>query len=185
MYDPVSEGESFAKDLWFASFYLSGINVSDLLKLKVKDYNQGMISFIRTKTQGSRRSDLSPIILPVNEIILKFFNRYGNPEGAPNDFILSFLSPEMNGKQIHDKVHGVNKRARKHMNRIALKLDLPENLSMQWARHTYAKQAINLGQTMEFVGNSLGHSDIKTTQAYFSGFESKQRIKLQESLVKI
>jgi len=38
------------------------------------------------------------------------------------------------------------------------------------ARHSFATNLIRKGGGMEFAQESLGHSNIKTTKAYFSGF---------------
>lgn len=53
-----------------------------------------------------------------------------------------------------------------HMKRYAEKIGMSENISTYTARHSFATMAIRNNASIEYVGESLGHSDIKTTRAY-------------------
>ena len=46
-----------------------------------------------------------------------------------------------------------------------------------------ATQAIRSGASMEFVGEALGHSNIKTTQGYFAGFQDDNKKDFMEKLM--
>jgi integrase/recombinase XerD len=48
-------------------------------------------------------------------------------------------------------------------------------INVKIARHSFATTAILKGQSMEFTQEALGHSNIKTTQIYFAGFEDKRK----------
>ena len=62
------------KNLWLFSFYANGINMTDLCRLKYEDIKDGEITFIRKKTQGTRRKVMRifiPMTAPIKEIIKK------------------------------------------------------------------------------------------------------------------
>jgi integrase/recombinase XerD len=46
-------------------------------------------------------------------------------------------------------------------------------INIKIARHSFATTAILNGQSMVFAQEALGHSNIKTTQIYFAGFEDE------------
>ena len=66
---------------------------------------------------------------------------------------------------------------------IAKNIELPEDLTTYWARHTFTTQAIRKGASMELLQESLGHTNIKTTQNYFAGFTTDVKKRLSESLL--
>ena len=57
------------------------------------------------------------------------------------------------------------------LKKLAKKLEIDENISTYYARHSFSTNAIRSGASMELVSEQLGHSNLKTTQNYFSGFE--------------
>ncbi|WP_255545463.1 tyrosine-type recombinase/integrase [Echinicola sp. 20G] len=52
-------------------------------------------------------------------------------------------------------------------------------MSTYWARHSFATMAIRKNASIEYVGESLGHSDIRTTKSYIDSImdeESDQKM---------
>lgn len=58
---------------------------------------------------------------------------------------------------------------------LAANNGITEEISSYWARHSFATNLIRSGGSMELVGELFGHSDKKTTQNYFAGFEDKEK----------
>lgn len=54
-YVPTSKIENIAKDLWFLSFYLGGINLIDLTNIHFRD--DAKIEYTRTKTKNTKRGE--------------------------------------------------------------------------------------------------------------------------------
>ena len=48
-------------------------------------------------------------------------------------------------------------------------------VSTYWARHSFSTMALNSGANVEFISESLGHSDIKTTKRYLNGFDDENK----------
>jgi site-specific recombinase XerD len=60
---------------------------------------------------------------------------------------------------------------------------LPEQVSTYWARHSYATNAIRNGASMEFIQESLGQGNIKTTQNYIAGFDDDVKKEFSQTLM--
>ena len=52
-----------------------------------------------------------------------------------------------------------------------------ENISTYTARHSYATVLKRSGANIAFISESLGHSDLKTTENYLDSFEDDTRLK--------
>ena len=59
------------------------------------------------------------------------------------------------------------------MKGIAETLGIDSSLTTYVARHSFATVLLRHTKNPLLVGNALGHSDIKTTQSYFAGFEDE------------
>ena len=70
-----------------------------------------------------------------------------------------------------------------HFDKYAKSLGFKEKITTYWARHTFSTVAINKGMSIEFVGEALGHADIKTTMNYFKGFEKESKQKISNILL--
>jgi site-specific recombinase XerD len=57
-------------------------------------------------------------------------------------------------------------------------------ISTYTARHSYATVLKRAGSNIAFISESLGHGDLKTTEAYLSSFEQNERAKNQALLTK-
>ena len=78
-YIPQSKIESIAKDLWFLSFYLGGINLIDILSIKFS--NDKEIEYIRTKTKNTKRGDKRiGISIPVEALCI--INKYKSDDNS-------------------------------------------------------------------------------------------------------
>ena len=78
-YTPQSKIETIAKDLWFLSFYLGGINLIDLLGI---DFSNGKeIEYVRTKTKNTKRGD-KRIELSVPQEARAIIDKYASSDGT-------------------------------------------------------------------------------------------------------
>ena len=71
----------------------------------------------------------------------------------------------------------------KKSSKIAKDAGVTESISTYWARHSYSTMAIRNGASMEYLQESLGHQDMKTTLNYFSGFEDKVKREVANKLM--
>jgi integrase/recombinase XerD len=169
-----TETEKRCRDLWFFSYLCNGINIVDLLHLKYSDIENGKISFYRIKTinRSKNKKKIVAIILPEMQQII---DKWGNPK-RPDNYIFPFLSdkltPEVEMRIVKNATSLINKKMR------AIGKDLGYGvISTYTARHSFATVLKRSGANTAFIGESLGHTDLKTTENYLDSFEDDTRLK--------
>jgi integrase len=170
-----TEATEHYRDLWFFSYLCNGINVNDLLKLKFSNIDSDEIHFYRSKTlhTSKEKKEIEALLTPEMKQIIE---RWGNPEKSPDNYVFPFLvgydTPIEQKKRIQD----VTRRINKHLKIISDKLGIP-GISTYTARHSYASVLKRSGANIAYISDSLGHSNLKTTENYLASFEKEERIK--------
>jgi len=77
-------------------------------------------------------------------------------------------------QQICNRVHKVIGHVNANLKRIAEMAGLKVNLTTYVARHTFATVLKRSGVNIAIISESLGHSDLETTQIYLDSFENSQ-----------
>lgn len=170
-YSPVTGSkEDWAKDMWLFFYLCNGINPKDVANLKFKDLDTDFLSFIRTKTKTSQKHQ-RPIVIPISNRIGATISKWGNPNSASQNYVFTILKPGLTPEQIHDRVHDFYSDVNTAMKSIALKLGISDPVTTYVARHSYATVMKQNGASLEFISESLGHSDIRTTESYLASFD--------------
>lgn len=180
-YDDGRQTTARYRDYWLFLYLCNGINVADFVRLRYRDIINGEICFIRQKTEHTLRTlrDIRVVLTtPMQEII----NRWGNPK-RPDAFIFPILTGRedaMTAKnRTKDLTHTINKR----MKEIGEQLGIGP-ISTYTARHSFATVLKRAGANIAYISESLGHSDLKTTENYLASFEREERQKNAELLTK-
>ncbi len=178
-YEPLSPNEAFLRDMWVFSYLCNGINIVDLLKLKYSDVGDMEISFYRQKTIHSQnKTKVSAIILPEMRQIIE---RWGNEPKADN-YIFPILRHGLDPKQELLKTKNFTSLLNKRMHRIGKHLGIG-SITSYTARHSFATVNKRSGASIEYISESLGHSDVKTTKTYLDKFEIDTKIKNAKNLL--
>ena len=173
--------EAFYKDIWLFSYFANGINMKDICRLKYGDIKSDTIEFRRAKTMRTKKN-VKPICITITEDVLRIIEEYGTTPKNPKNYIFDFLKPEMDAKQEMAAIQNVTRRVNTYMKRIAEELKIDKNVSTYSARHSFSTILKNAGVTPSFIGESLGHSSLSTTESYLGSFEDDQRKKNIEKL---
>jgi integrase len=174
-YTDGAEATEHYRDLWFFSYLCNGININDLLKLKFSNIDGDEIHFYRSKTlhTSKEKKEIEALLTPEMKQIIE---KWGNPDKSPNNYVFPFLTgnetPTEQKKRIQDITHRINR----HIKKIGDKLGIP-NISTYTARHSFASVLKRSGANIAYISDSLGHSDLKTTENYLASFEKEERIK--------
>jgi integrase/recombinase XerD len=183
--------EEQSRDYWLFSFISFGINLIDMALLLQKNLNNDMLTFVRWKTKGTRRTRVTPINIPIKELHKSIINKY-HTEGSPYIYpIFDGLKvvdgdPENYSKQHYYRLKDFNKKLNRGLKSISPKLGLTESLTMYWARHSFATWTImQEGIPVEALSQLLGHKDIKTTQNYIGRIEKDTLNSISERLVNV
>jgi integrase/recombinase XerD len=171
----VTDTEKRCRDLWFFSYLCNGANFNDLLKLKYKNIAGGEIHFYRQKTirTTDNQKEITATLLPEMDQIIQ---RWGNPDHKSDTYIFPFLTKDMDPVTEKRTVQNVIRLCNKKMKEISEALNY-DVISTYTARHSYATVLKRSGANIAFISESLGHSDLRTTENYLASFESDERAK--------
>jgi len=163
-----------AKDYWFFMYLCNGINMKDMCLLKYDNIKGDILEFERAKTARTKRK-VEPIRVPLVEDAKHIIKKWGNKFKDEDTYIFPVLekglTPERQRQLIQQRTQVVNC----HMKSIAQKLGITNDVTTYAARHSFATILQRSGASVAFIGEALGHSNIKTTQNYLAGFEDESK----------
>ncbi len=159
----------FARDIFLFSYFSAGINFKDIATLRYNDMEEDRIFYRRHKTGKAMTCRLHP---QAKAIIA----RYAHSEAMQEDYIFPILDCHIHRteQQIHNRVHKVLIHINRELKEWSKRLGLVTNLTTYVARHTYATVLKRSGVSVALISESLGHSDLSTTQIYLDSFENSQ-----------
>ena len=102
--------------------------------------------------------------------------KYAKSDHADEDYIFPILDRRIHKteQQIYDRVRKVLKHVNKALHEWSRLLGLKIELTTYVARHTFATVLKRSGVNIAIISESLGHSDLSTTQIYLDSFENSQ-----------
>lgn len=159
----------FARDIFLFSYFSAGINFKDIATLRHEDMVEKRIYYCRHKTGKPMTCRLHPL---AHRIISKYIRK----DSIQEDYIFPILDRHVHRteQQIHNRVHKVLVHVNRELKAWSKRLGLATTLTTYVARHTYATILRRSGVSVELISESLGHSDLSTTQIYLDSFENSQ-----------
>ncbi|MGV6946429.1 site-specific integrase [Sphingobacterium sp. CZ-2] len=148
---PGSRAE-LAKELYMLSFYLCGMNAVDLYQITERDIRNGRLDYNRSKTEGKRKDNAFISIKIVDEaktLLEKYLGKLRDRYSTAN---------------------ALNWALCKGMEQLRKLTGIPE-LTLYWARHTFANTARNdCRMSKDDVALALNHVDEgnRTTDIYIA-----------------
>ncbi|MDD4192079.1 MAG: site-specific integrase [Mangrovibacterium sp.] len=182
-YLPVNDAEAKARDLWLFSYLCNGVNIKDIARLQYFNLTKKNISFIRAKTERSTKSNQTKIVVVRIPKIDEIINKWGAKPEEPAKYIFELIDESDPPAQELAKIKQATKTINKYMKRIGDKLELEQKLTTYTARHSFATVLKRSGAPIEFISESLGHKDLKTTENYLDSFEDDAREAYQRQLL--
>lgn len=184
-YQPKSEAEAKARDMWLLTYLANGINMKDIALLKFKNWDRqnNMIRFERAKTRRSNKGK-APVIISfvVTPDIRRIISRWGNKSIYDGNHIFPILNNNSTPDDVYKSVYNAVKFTNKYMKAITKDLGITGKVRTYEARHSFGSILRNSGKSVEFIGESFGHSSIKTTQNYLASFEDSAKQEAAELL---
>ena len=160
---------NFARDIFLFSYYTAGINFKDISTLRWSDIENGRIYYQRHKTSKEMSCHLMPEAMYIIE-------KYASPFYDNEDYIFPILNKHKHttAQQIHNRIHKVLGQVNSKLKQLSEKIGLKTPLTTYVARHTFATVLKRSGVNIAIISESLGHSDLSTTQIYLDSFENSQ-----------
>lgn len=162
----VEEWQQEHLDFFKLSFFLIGINPVDLLKLKHSDIHENRIEFRRSKTGKLYSIFIEP---EAQELLRKY---------SGNEYLLAAAERYSNTddyrRRINKALQSIGNVTKMKGRGGKLKYDpFFPNLTLYWARHTWATIASSLDIPKETIAAALGHSSNTVTDVYIEFDERK------------
>jgi integrase len=174
-----------AQDLWIFSYLCNGVNIKDIALLKYKniDFDNERITFIRAKTERTSTVNLKPVIIVLLPEIKSIIDRWGNQPQYPDNYVFPIIIEEYSIGQQYARIKQTVKDINKYIDRIAKAVGITKKITTYTARHSFSTVLKRSGASIEFISESLGHSDIKTTESYLDSFEDDMKKEFANRLI--
>lgn len=147
--------QKLAVDMFLLSFFLIGINPQDMFTLKKTDYTNGRIQYRRKKTKKIYNIKVEPEA----QALIEEYKASENSE-----FLLNVLESGQEPHVLNSKLNAVLKTLGEYERKMKnskpssqlIRAYFPE-LSMYWARYSWANFAQDLDIPKDVISSSLGH----------------------------
>jgi len=180
---PPDSFQAKARDFWFFSYQCNGMNIKDILGLRYRDIKGDIIVFTRSKTKNTTKTDLKPIMVPITYLVKQFIKKYGTPSVNRDNYIFPIYIEGITEHEKLRRTQNFTKFINQHIKKLAEAAGVTTDISTYWARHSFTTNAIRSGASMEFIQESLGHQDMKTTMNYWGGFEESVKRDISEKIM--
>ena len=149
--------------------YATGMRISELLNLTLKDLNIKM-GFIKVIGKGNKER-MIPIGSYVGEILEQYINDYRAEFNIKNDSLLFF---NKHGQRLsREEFYSI-------LQTIVNSTSITKKVSPHTFRHTFATHLLENGADLRSIQEFLGHSDISTTTIYTHISNQKIRSEYQQ-----
>ncbi|MEN9549077.1 MAG: hypothetical protein RIR12_1668 [Bacteroidota bacterium] len=179
---PPKSNMEMAKDFWVFTYLCNGINMMDVGKLKWKDLNKNSITFEREKTKNAQRGSSQKIVAIRNPYIDAIIEKYSTKSRSQDSYVFKILDSSDDKKNARTKIKQFTKVVNKWTKKIGADLGFENKITTYVARHSFATILVRNGAPLELASQSLGHTNLSTTQKYFAGFDLELQAKYMKGL---
>lgn len=153
-----------ALNVWLFTFYLAGMRVSDALRLRWTDIQNGRLFYSMGKNQKAGSLKLPD---KANNILKQYEHLKGNPD--------DLIFPELkdidfnNNIKVQKAINNADKKFNKYLSRIAEITGMDKKITMHISRHTFGNLS---GEeiSLQMLQKLYRHTSITTTINYQSNF---------------
>jgi site-specific recombinase XerD len=173
-YKAMNKFTQFAIDIFHFSYLCGGINFKDIAYLTKENIFDNQLVYYRKKTKKLIR-------IPLKEISMSIVRKYESPD---NSYLFPIFSEYHKTElQRENRLHKIIALINKRLKQIGKELNIPIALTTYVARHSFATVLKRSGVNIALISETLGHSDLKTTQIYLDTFENEEIDKALDKLL--
>jgi site-specific recombinase XerD len=157
---------SHARNVWLIAFYFAGMRVSDVLRLKHSDFQNGRLHY----TMGKNAKTGS---LKLSDKVMQIIEQY--PKGSKHDLVfpeLQIVENIADGYEVQRKISNAVRRLDINLRKVAQLAGIQKPMTMHIARHTFGNLSgdkISIQQLQKLYR----HTSITTTIGYQGHFIHK------------
>jgi integrase len=169
--------KELARDFWLFSYYANGCNIKDIVHLRWKDidWKEGVIQFVRKKTERANKSNQVQITAVIHPHITEVIQRRGVDDSQPENYVFSIIDANQTAEEQHKHTQEFVRRINIGLKQIAKELNLSKNLTTYTARHSHAYALLMGGASLEVIMDQFKHSSMKTTMNYIDSIDNEKR----------
>lgn len=154
-----------SKKLFLFSYFTSGMNFFDIMKLRWSNIQNGRIVYTRSKTKGNFSVK---ILEPVRIILDENKNK-----NITTDYVFPILLKEgLTPIQIENRKAKKLKQFNSDLKKIAEIQGIESKVTSYVARHSYATNLKESGVSTDMISQSMGHQNVGITTAYLKDFDN-------------
>ena len=172
--------QEYALAIWKILYYFNGSNFIDLLKLKWTDINLTHASFVRTKTELTRKNNIQPIVVPIIDDLKALIAQVGDRNSK---YVLGKIDDKYSDKKLINKCHKMRGQINAQLNTISKKLNLTVPLRLKTARDCYASTLLRSDISIGKISKMLNHSNVMVTEHYLSGLNPEESFEINNKLI--
>ena len=172
-FQPDNEEEKKAKDFWLFCYFGNGMNPKDMAYLRFKNIDGDYLHFTRAKTEHTIRTEPKLITVFFSDDMKRIVQKWGNKDTDKNNFIFPLLNHKANLLEQFNIVKRLIITINDGMKRIAAQLSIERKVTNIVSRHTFSTVLKRSGVSTEFIQESLGHTNKRTTENYLDSFEKE------------
>ena len=179
-YECQNDAEQRARDLWVFCYLSNGMNLADVCALRWSDLDPkaNKLNFVRKKTARSKKGNQSKIVAKLFPESWVIIERQGNTDSVskrnPASYVFPFFDASMSAERQKAVIHQVIKVTNKWMQRIGQTLGIEGDVNTYAARHSFATILLQSDAPLAFISQSLGYTNLKTTQSYLGSFDDEK-----------
>lgn len=162
-----NKAQYHARNVWLFSFYLAGMRIADVLKIKWSDIFDNRLHYRMNKNEK-----LLSLKIPVK--LFPILDHYHPIQQSEDDFIFPELKKAIKNspKDILTKTKTATKKFNRHLKSIAQKAKIKKKLTMHIARHSFGNISGDK-IPIQMLQKLYRHSSITTTINYQANFMHK------------
>jgi len=134
-----------------------------------------IVHFERSKTERSLRNDSKPITVFLTDDMKNIISRWGNKDKSPNNYIFPILENGLSPLRQYELIRSFVRFINDWMKRILENVGINRKATTYVARHTFSTVLKRSGASTEFIQETLGYSDLKTTENYLDSFDKETK----------
>lgn len=150
------------RDMFVFAAYAGGLRVSDVLRLKWKNFDGIRVNITIKKTT-------EPLSIKLPNRSLEIIEKYKPKKSSPESFIFPMMSDDLNlddAQESYTAISTATAYINKNLKTISKKCCGNKKVSFHISRHTWATRALRKGISIDKVSKLMGHAAIKETQIY-------------------
>jgi integrase len=184
--DPIKASKYEAINMWLFSYLGNGLNLADMALLTYnKHYFQSgetELQFIRKKTADTTDEDIE-VIIPIIPEMREILSKYGTEPKENGIVFPQILNGEADEAKIKKIIAQQNSNIKDRLEVVCKYLKLPVNISMTWARHSFATNLTFAGVSERYISQAMGHTIKNVTGGYISLFPPEKRMNFNKFLL--